>query len=523
MECVRVNAPNEGFFMSLSVSVLRKPRWVWLTMLSLSLAACGGSGGQDPVLSTPTLSISPRVTQTTPAKLVPIVSGIATNSKLTAKFSRDMQASSINAASFTVTCVGAGPYTGTVTYDAAQRLAILDHAPAFATSTVCEAKLSRAITDTAGIPLAKDYVWSFTTGTSADTTVPTLLVTRSPAIAESGVCLSKTVSVTFNEAMDPSTINAANFYVTSPDAGSPVMPGTITYDTISKTATFVVTDPPGYTATTIYTTHVTTGVKDLSGLALASNSEELFTTGTSACLAATSVNLRTIASYGAFGGNAGTTNSGLNTVINGDLGTTAACTLFTGFHDGSNVYTETTSNVGEVTGDIFCAPPAPGNDAKLAIATQAAADALIAYNDLAALALTPVVGVLNSGELGLRPDLSPGVYTPAAATLMLSTGDLTLDAQGDANALWVFQIPESLTVAPGLKVLLINGAQAKNVYWRVGSVATLGFGSSMVGTIIASAGVKISTAGQATQTILTGRAIGLNASVTMVNTTIVAP
>jgi hypothetical protein len=57
----------------------------------------------------------------------------------------------------------------------------------------------------------------------------------------------------------------------------------------------------------------------------------------------------------------------------------------------------------------------------------------------------------------------------------------------------------------------------------VGSAATLGFGSVMAGTLIASAGVTISTAGQATQTTLTGRAIGLNASVTMVNTTIVAP
>jgi hypothetical protein len=103
---------------------------------------------------------------------------------------------------------------------------------------------------------------------------------------------------------------------------------------------------------------------------------------------------------------------------------------------------------------------------------------------------------------------------------------LTLDAAGDPNAIWIFQIPTSLTIgltATPRSVLLINGAQAKNVFWQVGSAARIENGSTMVGTIIASAGVTISTAGQTVQTTLTGRAIGLNASVTMVNTTIVAP
>ena len=72
-------------------------------------------------------------------------------------------------------------------------------------------------------------------------------------------------------------------------------------------------------------------------------------------------------------------------------------------------------------------------------------------------------------------------------------------------------------------MLLINGAQAGNVYWQVGSAARIEDGSVMVGTIIAPAGVTISTAGQTLLTRLIGRAIGLIASVTMVNTTVVAP
>jgi hypothetical protein len=111
---------------------------------------------------------------------------------------------------------------------------------------------------------------------------------------------------------------------------------------------------------------------------------------------------------------------------------------------------------------------------------------------------------------------------------MITGSDLTLDGQGDENAVWVFQTASTLTVgAPGAprNIILINGAQASNVFWQVGSSATINAagGGTMVGTIIASAGVTFSTAGNATITTLNGRALGLNASVTMVNTVITVP
>jgi hypothetical protein len=495
---------------------------IFVTTLSCLLVACGGSGGQDPILGTPSVTSAPRVILTTPAKLVPIVAGVSTNTRLSAKFNRDMLASTVNASSFTVACPSGTPINASVTYDASNRIATLQHTTTFPINTTCEARVSTAAKDAAGIALASDYVWSFTTGASTDTTAPTIIATRSPMNNATVVCLSKSVNVTFSEPMDPTTISAANFYVNGPAPGNLLIPGSITYDSLSNTATFAVTNPPGFTATTVYTTTVTTDAKDLAGNSMAANDTAIFTTGTLACTPTATVALGTIATYGAFGGGAGSTNSGIQTVVNGDLGTTAACSLFTGFHDASNVYTETTLNIGEVTGDIYCGPPAPGTTQKLAIATQAAADALTAYNALAAT--TPTV-TLNTGELGGRT-LLPDTYRPAASTLLLSTGNLTLDAAGDANALWVFQVPTSLTIgepATPRSVLLINGAQAKNVFWQVGSAARIENGSSMVGTIIASAGVTISTAGQTIQTTLTGRAIGLNASVTMVNTTILAP
>lgn len=240
------------------------------------------------------------------------------------------------------------------------------------------------------------------------------------------------------------------------------------------------------------------------------------------------VPLGTAANFGAFGGNAGITNQGINTVINnGGIGTTAASTLITGFHDGltGDVYTETPLNIGNSTGGIFTAPPPPGTAAKFIIAQKALADANIAYLSISP-ASKPGGTDPGAGELG-GLTLAPGVYKSASGTFKITNGDLTLDAKGDPNAVWIFQAPSSLTVgiagpSGARSVILTGGAQAKNVFWYVGSSATINGagGGVMTGTIIASSGVTFSTAGNAVQTVLNGRALSLVASVTMVNTTI---
>ncbi len=240
------------------------------------------------------------------------------------------------------------------------------------------------------------------------------------------------------------------------------------------------------------------------------------------------VPLGTAANFGAFGGNAGITNQGINTVINnGGIGTTAASTLITGFHDGltGDVYTETPLNIGNSTGGIFTAPPPPGTAAKFIIAQKALADANIAYLSISP-ASKPGGTDPGAGELG-GLTIAPGVYKSASGTFKITNGDLTLDAKGDPNAVWIFQAPSSLTVgiagpSGARSVILTGGAQAKNVFWYVGSAATINGagGGVMTGTIIASSGVTFSTPGNAVQTVLNGRALSLVASVTMVNTTI---
>jgi hypothetical protein len=253
------------------------------------------------------------------------------------------------------------------------------------------------------------------------------------------------------------------------------------------------------------------------------------------------------AAFGGFGGNAGMTNQGLNTVIVGaqgqpvSIGTTAASTLMTGFHDNAVpyappngcIYTETPLNVGAVNGTIMTAAPPPnppscgatieGNATTFAAAQAAAGGALAAFNDLAGR-----VGATDPGANLGGLTLAPGIYKTASGAFLLTGSDLTLDAGGNANAVWVFQMASTLTVgAAGAprSVILAGGAQPKNVFWQVGSTATINAagGGTMVGTIISSAATNISTAGNAAITTINGRALALNASVTMVNTVINVP
>ncbi len=507
--------------------------WLILALAPAFVAGCGGSG-LDPILGSPSVAIvplsdtsRPTVVLTVPAASAPTA---AVNTTVTATFSEPMNSGTLSGTSFTLTNTTLGTaVSGTVSYSAAAKTASFrPTGGVLAANSQFTGTITSAATDLAGntlagntavLPNGGNHVWTFTTGATTDLVAPTV-TSISPPDASIGVCLTKTASATFSEPMDPASINTTTFVVT--DNGTAVT-GTVTYDAASRVASFAPTNAAGFAPSTSFVTTVnsgSSGVKDLSGNALTADRVWGFSTGTQICSAG--VNLRSIASFGAFGGSAGVTNQGINTVVGGNLGTTAACTLVTGFHDAANVYTQTPLNIGAVNGSINCAPPAPGTAASMTIATQARADALSAYNDLAAL---PVGSDPGAGQLGGLV-LPAAVYTAAGGTFAVTTGDLTLDAQGDTNAVWVFQSASALTVGQGAtprRVLLINGAQAGNVYWQVGSAARIEDGSVMVGTIIAPAGVTISTAGQTAQTTLTGRAIGLTASVTMVNTTIVAP
>jgi len=114
-----------------------------------------------------------------------------------------------------------------------------------------------------------------------------------------------------------------------------------------------------------------------------------------------------------------------------------------------------------------------------ATATTAQTDLVTAFNDISA----PTPTVLASPELASHV-ITPGTYSTGAGTFA-NSGALTLDAQGDANAVFIFQAASTLITSAGSTMTLVNGAQACNVYWKVGSSATLGTNSTFIGHIYA--------------------------------------
>ncbi len=147
-----------------------------------------------------------------------------------------------------------------------------------------------------------------------------------------------------------------------------------------------------------------------------------------------------------------------------------------------------------------------------AIANQAKLDLTTAYNDAAGRSSIDMVTV--SGNIG-GLTLTPGLYK-STSTLALSSGDVTFDAKGNANAIFIIQIASALTVTSGRQVILAGGALASNIFWQVGSSATFGTTSSFKGTVMAMQSISFDTGAS-----LTGRALARSGAITMAGNTIV--
>jgi hypothetical protein len=436
--------------------------------------------------------------------------GVALDKVIRATFNMTMNPATLNAATFTVkqgaaTVVGAISYSGsTVSFTPATPLLA---------DKIYTVTITTGAQNTVGVPMANNYVWNFTTGT-----VP-IVVSTDPANNATGVALNKVIRATFNVPMNPTTLNATTYTVKQ---GATSVLGTISYSgsTVSFTPTFPLE------ANKIYTATITTGAQSVAGIPMASNYIWNFTT-------VVPVVIPPVAGlfFGVFGGNAGITNQGLFTVVNGSIGTTAASTLVTGFRDGlsGDVYTVTPLNDGLVTNGIFTDAPTPGNATKAAAALAGLNAARDLYNSISPASMPGGVSNPGAGELG-GLTLAPGIYT-ASSSFKITNGNLVLDAQGDSNAKWYFQAPSSLTVGdsqPSSITFLGGVGNAANVYWYVGTAAVINYagGGVMVGNIIANSGVTLSSPANSTNssvTTLNGRAISLVASVTMVNTVINVP
>ncbi len=178
------------------------------------------------------------------------------------------------------------------------------------------------------------------------------------------------------------------------------------------------------------------------------------------------------------------TNTG-STVINGDVG----------LHPGTSF---TGQAAATINGEIHITD---------AVALSAKTDLLAAYNDAAGR-----IGSTIGSELG-GSTLTPGVYSSASSLEL--TGTLILDGQNDPNAVFIFQAGSTLTTESGSNVELINGAKSSNIYWQVGTSATLGINSNFKGNILASESITATT-GADTE----GRLLALNGAVTLDTNTV---
>ena len=296
--------------------------------------------------------------------------------------------------------------------------------------------------------------------------------TSEPLANAKGVARNKELTFIFKEAMDPSTVNASTFTLIH---GTTAVPGTVTYS--GTTATFKPSSV--LEAGTVYTATITTGAKNQAGTALAANTSWSFTTAGSTSKLAV-VNIGSAGNYVILAKTAITNNA--TSAITGDLGLSPAATSYvTGF-----ALTKATgyATAVQVTGKIYAADmvaPTPIN------LTTAVNNMITGYNDAAGRP-SPDFTELATGNIGGKT-LIPGLYKWTNNVTVPS--DVTLS--GGADDVWIFQIAGNLTTSSAVKITLKDGAQAKNIFWQVAGIVTLGTTSHFEGVVLSKTSIVLKT------------------------------
>jgi hypothetical protein len=315
---------------------------------------------------------------------------------------------------------------------------------------------------------------------------PPTVVSVIPLGGATGVCQGAVVTATFSKAMNPATITTGTFKLA---AGTTPVVGTVSMDSTDTIATFKPTSP--LALNTQYTATITTAAQDQFGNGLAADFTWMFTTAATACAGPIAFGTPGCG----FGILAGSTVTNTSTVaaptnVTGDVGVWAG-TAIVGFPPGT------------LTGTLHSGD---------AVAQTAQGQLTTAYNTAAG----KPVGTHLPPDIG-GSTLFPGVYTTVAQPSLGITGNLTLDAQGDSTAVWIFQIGSTLITAAG-QVKLQNGALPQNVFWQIGSSATLGTGTTMAGNLMANQSISLNTG-----VTLNGRALASIGAVTLISDTVNVP
>lgn len=451
--------------------------------------------------------------------------GLPINRASTATFSEAMDSTTLAspATSFTVkeTLSGA-PVAGVVTYSG-NTVAFKPNSN-LKTLTKYTSTITIGAHDLAGNALTSGLVanpWSWTTGSSADIAAPKVTITN-PANLAINVTIDKKINATFDKGMDQATMSTANFTVKETVSGNNVQ-GTVAYDTQSFIATF--SPQSNLKPDTGYTVTVTNGAKDLAGNALVvpavnglptPNPWTFRTAATIIPPPALAINLRGAATFG-IAARAGLTSTGV-TVINGDVALypTATCTDSTGNAGASQaclVKTYSSPTGMSVNGSIYWFGDPFDNGGTANSVTN---DLNIAWTE--GMNKVDTQAGLLLGQLGAPGPVGkiiiPGVYNEA--NLGFAAGMIaTFDALNDANAIFIIKVGtiggagdfvDSGTLLLPTQIKLVNGAQARNIWFVVGRDITIGSGTTWNGNILAGRTASIKDGSTVVGRVLAGAA-----------------
>lgn len=428
--------------------------------------------------------VSPIVLQTTPTGNE---QDVVLNKQIAVSFNMPMDPLSINGNTFTLN-KGPVQIAGSVSFNDSTATFIPDND--LDPNSNYSARIRTGAVNLDGNSIVNDYAWTFSTGT---TTAP-IVISVDPLNNESDVSLSRTVNISFSEPMDGATFDSSTFTLLS---GTDMIAGTVSYSGI--TATF--TPDANLNSETTYRATITMGAKNLAGVSLSNTYQWDF--NTQQHLGAAYVDLQSVERFGIIAGVGVSNDAGFSEIRDMDVGISPGVrSSITGFPPAIIV-----------NGDMFASDDAnPSGVAAMLV--QAKQDLTDAY--LFAESATSPAPATVSGDIG-GTTLAPGIYK-STSTLLIQSGDLTLDGQGDNNATWIFQIASDFTTVGGAggSIILSGGAQAKNITWQTGSSATIGDGTVFKGNILALTSITMNS-----DAVAQGRMLARNGSVVMTSTNII--
>ena len=580
--------------------------WLLALTFSLLIAACGGS--KDPILGMgQLLTLAPSVSATAPLASNPAVTGVATNTRVTATFNKPMSPTSLNTDTLTLQCPAGVSISSSVGYDEASRVATLTPAANLPAGTRCTATVTTGAQDTHGVALPANFTWAFVTGSSSDITRPT--VTQQVPAQDAVAATNTQLSATFSEEMTPASLNAVSFALKTTTDNTPVQ-GTVSYAVGARTATFIPTNPAPLPTNTSFTATISTAAIDLAGNAMLAPKVWSFTTAqaldttpptvslvnpaedsTGVCINKTvnatfsesmapsslTTNTLTLAPSSSLSTpvaavityDAQTRIASINPSANLTASTAYTATVLGGAQGAKDLAGNAlqadkvwrfTTGVGEcqtpvalgsasnfailgaaaitniptslITGDVGLTPDTGANitgfSAPLtcpevvgriyAVDSSGPACALVdavllsnAKTDALA-AFTNATGAARGTPIAISTNLEgltfyPGLYESLTTIDLSAGGILTLDAQGDPNAVFVIRSATAINALSTSQVVLSGGTKASNVFWSAGSAITLGVNSVMKGTLLASTAITLQTGAQ-----LEGRALNQGAA-----------